>query len=61
MKIIPKRDQKVIESSKSEETDKNSISFMQKKERRLSAGIYVLIIIVAVVLMLILFNILIKV
>jgi len=61
MKIISKRPQKDIESSKSEEPEKSSISFMQKKERRLSAGIYALIIIVTIVLMLILFNVLIKV
>lgn len=60
MKIIPKWHQKVIKSSKSEESEKGSISFMQKKEKRLSAGIYALIIIVTIVLMLILFNILIK-
>ena len=45
MKTIQKQHQKIIESSKSEETEKSSISVMQKKERRLSAGIYVLIII----------------
>jgi hypothetical protein len=60
MKIIPKHYQKIVKSSKSEDTNKGSISFMQKKERRLSAGIYALIVIVTIVLMLILFNILIK-
>jgi hypothetical protein len=60
MKIFPKYDHKITESSKSEDTKKVSISFMRKKEQRLSAGIYALIIIVTVVLMLILFNILIK-
>ena len=61
MKIIPKQHRKIIESLKSKETKKSSISFMRKKERRLSAGIYALIIIVTIVLMLILFNVLMKV
>jgi hypothetical protein len=46
--------------SRDKEIENNIISKMRKKEKRLSAGIYALIIIVTIVLMLILFNIVIK-